>query len=216
MPPDTPSFSRTTSPVDDTDSAKRRTTSTPAFLEPLSDIFYDSPPPSPSHSSTTSLQLHEPSDVPRLRTTHTTAGYRDGIAASKAQSIQSGFDEGYSLGAILGLRVGYVLGALEGLCAAQHALDDKKRLLELLTDAKEGLKLEKVFGRELWSEDGVWAYQVKSKEEEVTFREVVDAHPILRTWIQKVREEFGTYRIDEGRFSGSEWESGRLDDAKKS
>ncbi|KAI9879206.1 MAG: Essential protein Yae1, N terminal, partial [Pleopsidium flavum] len=80
----------------------------------MDDIFTSSPPPSPTSNITT----QHPSDIPHLRSTHSTAGYRDGIAASKEQYIQSGFDEGYALGAVLGLRVGWILGVLEGLYAA--------------------------------------------------------------------------------------------------
>jgi len=61
-----------------------------------------------------SMGCNEPSDFPRLHTTHSTAGYRDGIAKNRELSIQPGFDEGYPLGAALGLRVGYLKGLLKG------------------------------------------------------------------------------------------------------
>ncbi|KAL2125024.1 hypothetical protein VTJ04DRAFT_1389 [Mycothermus thermophilus] len=60
----------------------------------------------------------EPSDLPRLRQEHHTAGYRDGIALAKSRAAQPGFDEGYPLGAELGARAGELLGVLEGLAAA--------------------------------------------------------------------------------------------------
>ncbi|MCJ1308206.1 Essential protein Yae1, N terminal [Agyrium rufum] len=56
-----------------------------------------------------------PSDIPRLRATHTTAGYRDGIASAKEEHLQEGFDEGYGLGAVMGLRIGYLVGVIEGV-----------------------------------------------------------------------------------------------------
>ena len=60
----------------------------------------------------------QPSDVPRMRTQQTTAGYREGIAAAKASVAQPGFDEGFPLGAALGLRAGMLVGVLEGILAS--------------------------------------------------------------------------------------------------
>ncbi|OJJ44248.1 hypothetical protein ASPZODRAFT_71843 [Penicilliopsis zonata CBS 506.65] len=57
----------------------------------------------------------EPSDLPSLRRQHVTAGYRDGVAESKGQHIQAGFDAGYAVGARLGMRAGTVIGILEGI-----------------------------------------------------------------------------------------------------
>ena len=184
----------------------------PASTDPLADVFSDSPPASPSHAAPATLQSQEPSDIPRLRTTHTTAGYRDGIAASKTQSLQPGFDEGYSLGAILGLRVGYILGILEALYVAVPPVGEgKDRLNTMLREAREDLSVGKVFGRGVWGKDGVWAYEVASKEEEVTFEEVVNAHPVLKEWNARVKEEMERLGVDEGKFRGEEWERGRID-----
>ncbi|KAL4924540.1 Yae1 family protein [Aspergillus undulatus] len=75
----------------------------------LDDIFGSSPPHS---QSATTL---EPSDLPLLRREHVTAGYRDGISASKADHVQHGFDTGFPVGAQLGMRAGTILGILEGV-----------------------------------------------------------------------------------------------------
>ncbi|KAI4140618.1 MAG: hypothetical protein LQ341_003763 [Variospora aurantia] len=171
----------------------------------LSDIFSDSPPASP-----TSKQASEPSDIPRLRSTHATNGYRDGISVSKDQALQPGFDEAYPLGAILGLRVGYVLGVLEGLCGALRSQkpltpsteregggeteavrrEEAQQSQELLAQAKEELTIEKLFGEEYWGSDGMWAYDIDRKEEEdVTFWEVADQHPMVRKWLGRARDE---------------------------
>ena len=181
----------------------------PNYTDPLDDVFSDSPPVSPSRTATATLQNQEPSDIPRLRTTHTTAGYRDGIAASKTRSLQPGFDEGYSLGAVLGLRVGYIIGVLEALYAAISGTD-KQRMSTLLKEAREDLSVEKLFARGVWGEDGVWAYEVAGKEEEVTFEEVADAHPVLRKWNWRAKGEMERFGVDEGRFRGEEWEQGRI------
>lgn len=182
----------------------------PEYRDPLDDVFSDSPPASPSPIASATLQSQEPSDIPRLRTTHTTAGYREGIAASKTQSLQPGFDEGYSLGAVLGLRVGYIIGVLEALHVALSATE-KQRIGKILKEARDELSVEKVFARGVWGEDGVWAYEVAGREEEVTFEEVADAHPVLKNWTRRIKEEVDRFGIDEGRFKGEEWERGRID-----
>ena len=177
--------------------------STPVTINCFSDIFSNSPPTSPTAA--------DPSDIPRLRGTHSTAGYRAGISTSKEQTLQPGFDEGYSLGAVFGLRVGYILGALEGLCFA-HSQDSegRKRLAQSVKEAKEQLALEKIFGKEWWGEDGIWRYEVHAKEEEVTFREVANAHPLVKRWVEKVEQEMRIAGVTVGRFQGREWEEGRV------
>ncbi|EEQ84488.1 essential protein Yae1, variant 2 [Blastomyces dermatitidis ER-3] len=102
----------------------------------LDDIFGSSPPNQHQHSlesnndnnnsnnnNNIAPQPHqrdlarEPSDLPFLRRQHVTAGYRDGISVAKGEHVQRGFDGGFPVGAELGLRVGTVLGVLEGLVA---------------------------------------------------------------------------------------------------
>ncbi|KAF3396927.1 putative protein yae1 [Talaromyces pinophilus] len=87
----------------------------------------------------------EPSDLPSLRRQHVTAGYRDGIATSKSEHVQRGFDAGYPVGAQFGLRVGTILGILEGLVGgldstASKAGPVKKRSVgnKQAEDANEG------------------------------------------------------------------------------
>jgi len=199
----------------------------PASPQPnnLSDIFSDSPPSSPTRTSTQSQ-----SDLPRLRSTHTTAGYRNGISASKTRSVQPGFDEGYPLGAAIGLRVGELLGVLEGLSALlrshssarSHSFleeedrdGERSRVEGSLRDARKELRLESVFGREWWGENGLWTFEVIGHgdgegEEEATFSEVADAHPLLKRWGEVVEKEMERMRIRRGVFSGEEWDAGRV------
>ena len=170
----------------------------------LSDVFSDSAPSSPRNPN------EEPSEIPRLRATHVTAGYREGISASKDQALQPGFDEGYPLGAIMGLRVGYILGTLEGLYAAQRQKERKRgqdkageeaevvRMQVLLQEAREQLKVERIFGKEFWESDGTWRYEAGEMgklgengegDEDVTLWVVADRHPTISVWLQRVREE---------------------------
>ncbi|KAL8800562.1 MAG: hypothetical protein Q9223_002675 [Gallowayella weberi] len=201
----------------------------------LSDIFSDSPPASPS---STHHHPTEPSDIPRLRSIHVTNGYREGIAAARDQAVQPGFDEAYPLGAILGLRIGCILGLLEGLCAAftvkkpnqfsanekerkeQDVIEEERKRLEgLLERARAELKTETLFGKEYWKSDGLWAYQVHSKaveQEDVTFWEVAEQHPAVQKWMETVRNEVqkaGIQNAEDG-FSGIRSQGGgaRLED----
>ena len=96
----------------------------------LDDVFSSSPPRldtivhDPSDPAQSSSMQNHPSDIPRLRQVHATAGYREGISRAKAQSLQPGFDEGYGLGATFGLHVGYLLGALKGLVALYQGQEE--------------------------------------------------------------------------------------------
>ena len=184
----------------------------------LDDVFSNSRPSSPTGTSSHTLQSSEPSEIPRLRTTHTTAGYRDGIASSKSASLQPGFDEGYSLGAVLGLRVGNMLGIIDGISNALRTVEgteeEWRRILELSRQAKQELDLRNIFGQDFWGGDGIWKYEVLQMEEEqeegVTFEKVADAHPLLAKWRMKVEELMGNFEVLEKPFAGEEWEQGRI------
>lgn len=133
------------------------------------DVDRAASPPSESGS--------ESRDIARLRRTHTTQGYRDGIARGKSTHLQDGFDEGYSLGGRFGLLTGWVLGVAEGL------RDEKLR-----AEAAAGLALEKIFAREYFDETGVWKYEVGGVGEE-TLDRVVERHPVVVEWVGRVKEE---------------------------
>jgi hypothetical protein len=148
---------------------------------------------------------NEPSDIPRLRSEHSTSGYRDGLSTAKNTTIQEGFDEGYSLGAVMGLEVGIVLGLLEGIRNAvrsigDHDVSDHERMMTLLEAARRELRMEEVFGKDWWSEDGTWRYEISGEGVEemgdFTFKEVVDSHPVIRKWKGVVNGEAERWRLD--------------------
>ncbi|MCJ1420763.1 Essential protein Yae1, N terminal [Xylographa parallela] len=116
--------------------------SPPPQSDLLSDIFSSSPSPPPSHfphpSNPDSYHATHPSDIPRLRSQHSTAGYRDGLSASKTPALQPGFDEGYTLGAVLGLKAGELLGVLEGVCTALRAQGSARGRAESGSAARSG------------------------------------------------------------------------------
>jgi hypothetical protein len=184
------------------------------------DDVFGSAPPSPTfeqderedndtwRGSGGNLEL---SDVPRLKEKHETEGYRDGVTRGKAETVQAGFDEGYGLGAVLGLRIGKILGLLEGICQAVSIgakteggevwKGELERVEGLLAGAKAELKTESVFGREWWGEDGIWKFKVPGESlegKEVTFPDVAGAHPLVAKWEQTIQAEIQKWGLDLG------------------
>lgn len=183
------------------------------YEDPLDDVF-GSGPSSPSEhvegasGSGERVRVNdavnlEQSDVPRLRSTHVTNGYRDGIAESKAQFVQQGFDEGYSLGAVLGLKAGRCLGVLEGICRAlqsqlesnerhtdEHVTSTYQEAKTSLSQARKDLAIQSLFGPNYFGADGIWTYDVpgQDQEDQVTFQEVSDAHPLVQKWTKNIRD----------------------------
>lgn len=139
----------------------------------------------------------EVSDIPRLRSRHVTEGYREGVAESKEKFIQAGFDEGYSLGAEIGLKAGWCLGVLEGVCKALEKTQagdskasgqqDNVEAEELFKKAKEELQMQKLYDPAYFGSDGIWLYDVPGSEAETTFRDVASAHPVLSPWLTTTR-----------------------------
>lgn len=181
------------------------------------DIFDDifgSEPPSPPLQSNDGIWLavggnSEPSDIPRLREKHETEGYRDGVTKGKGETVQTGFDEGYGLGAVLGLRIGKVLGILEGLCGAVTAGSkrdnggewegERVRVGGLLEEGKRELMTESLFAVEWWGEDGIWKFEVPGETKEgfeVVFDDVAGAHPLVRKWEAIVEGEVRKWGVD--------------------
>ncbi|KAK5018550.1 hypothetical protein BJ546DRAFT_1070501 [Cryomyces antarcticus] len=170
----------------------------------LDDIFGSSPS-SPAEGVPPTNASTEPSDIPRLRSIHVTAGYRDGIASAKAAAVQAGFDEGFALGAALGLRAGAVLGVLEGCVSGvsggarnEHGGQDRMEACEearaLLGSAREQLGVGSVMGRDWFDDDGVWMFAVEGAD--VTFAEVADAHPLVKRWTSVVEALAKRWRVD--------------------
>ncbi|CUS13089.1 unnamed protein product [Tuber aestivum] len=118
-----------------------------------------SPPPhSRSHSSSPPA---ENPDLTRLYHTHHTHGYLAGITQGKALHLQSGFDEGYELGGRFGLKIGWVLGALQGLTHIAPAVARGE-----LERAERELVFDGVFTEEYFARGGVWLYALAERGEE--------------------------------------------------
>lgn len=176
--PPTPPFSAQTDPLDDIYGSEP---SSPA-LAPQPSV-----PQSNSHSKPDEIL----SDLPSRQRALDTDAYREGLSNSKGQFVQEGFDEGYSLGANLGQNVGYILGVLQGF---NNALKGHENTRELLATAQKELTIEQLFGQEWIDEEGIWKWEVKGEEEEVTFREVAAQHPVVKKWsetIEALAEKWG-------------------------
>ncbi|KAF2163070.1 hypothetical protein M409DRAFT_26516 [Zasmidium cellare ATCC 36951] len=178
-----------------------------APIDPLDDVFGSAPssPTLPAQAGnggedavlSSGAQRAEHSDIPRLRSIHVTNGYREGIAVSKEKHIQAGFDEGYSLGGEIGVKVGWYLGVLEGTSQAVGRLEGdshgelKDEVQKTYVEAQEALKMEKLLGPEFFGPDGIWLYEVPGQDDEgselqVTFADVAARHPVLVQWRETV------------------------------
>lgn len=118
--PRSPSPTASTSSTQPTSTSASHSPSPPThrYIDPFSaDSDSDSNPEITTAHEREQEQEQEPSDLPLLRRTHLTTGYRAGLSAGKEnpETAQRGFDAGYGIGATLGARVGWVLGALGAL-----------------------------------------------------------------------------------------------------
>lgn len=135
----------------------------------------------------------EPSDMRRLQSEHTTAGYREGVTVAKAASVQAGFDEGFGLGATLGLSAGEIVGVLEGLAAA---VPGDERLAALLGEARGDFSARSIFGATYWDPNGTWTYPVPGQDGgDVIFRDVVEAHPLIAKWRVVLNEQIQNWGV---------------------
>ncbi|KAF8542204.1 hypothetical protein BDD12DRAFT_803099 [Trichophaea hybrida] len=152
---------------------------TPSAID--DDIWGDdsSHPSSPSSFPPTTSPS---ADLQKLRQTHITLGYRDGITASKSHYLQPGFDEGYQLGGRIGIHVGWIHGVIDAL---SHIFPSDAEVLRAVRDAYCELAVETVYGKEWWDEGGVWKWEVEG--DAVSFDKVVDAFPLLKKWSERVQ-----------------------------
>ncbi|KAF4634681.1 hypothetical protein G7Y89_g3417 [Cudoniella acicularis] len=200
----------------------------------LDDVFGSGPPsPTFEHDDGTNENIWhgnsgnaEVSDVPRLKEKHETEGYRDGVTKGKAQTVQAGFDEGYGLGAVLGLRIGKILGLLDGICSAvgvglksggtEVLLGEKERLDKLFASATVELKTESVFARQWWGEDGIWKFEVLGEGYEgmdVVFSDVAGAHPLVTKWERILDKEVQKWSLDLGLMEQEHLDTTKVDGA---
>ncbi|RYC61449.1 hypothetical protein CHU98_g4768 [Xylaria longipes] len=180
------------------------TSVSPPAYDPLDDVFGPDPD-IPVHGPTTSATqgISEMSlDTQRLRAQHNTVGYREGITAGKAGSIQAGFDQGFALGANIGIRAGQILGLLEGISAAlaeTGPTDESVRVGSLLSQATTELNPESLFTSDFWASDGTWTYSVAPSHEggEIIYPDVADQHPLISKWKRIACDEADRWHVDQ-------------------
>ncbi|KAH6035980.1 protein YAE1 [Parastagonospora nodorum] len=178
---------------------------TPPHEDPLDDI-YGSAPGSPSLSGVDPLNLDHPrertheilSDLPSRQRALDTDAYREGLSNSKGQYVQEGFDEGYSLGANLGIRVGYILGVLQGFVAAWRGSNDNlfKDTKKVYDTAQKELAIQELLSQQWVTEEGIWNWEVHGVEDDPTFREVAEQHPVVRKWTATVESMAAQWGVD--------------------
>lgn len=185
----------------------------PALAEPndpLDDVFGSAPAPAAGHAGVDAGRpsASHPSDMPRLQAEHSTAGYREGVTAAKGSSLQAGFDEGFSLGATIGLRAGQILGALEGITTAANssAAERDPAARATLARAQEELSPRHIFSSDYWEPDGNWKFEVGTRDglEDVVFADVADAHPLVKRWAGVLEGEMARWKIDTSVFDEEE------------
>jgi hypothetical protein len=177
---------------------------TPPHEDPLDDI-YGSAPGSPNLSGNP-LSLDHPrertheilSDLPSRQRALDTDAYREGLANSKGHYVQEGFDEGYSLGANLGVRVGYILGVLQGFVAAWkgHNEDLFRETKASYDTAQKELAIQELLGQQWVTEEGIWNWEVHGAEDDPTFKEVAEQHPVVHKWITTIEGMAGKWGVD--------------------
>ncbi|KAF3004241.1 Essential protein Yae1, N terminal [Curvularia kusanoi] len=171
---------------------------TPPHESALDDI-YGSAPNSPYLDAQTSERAHEMlSDLPSRQRALDADAYREGLASAKGQFVQEGFDEGYALGADIGLRVGYILGVLRGFVGAwkNHNQENYTETLGLYEEAQIALAIEQLLGQTWVDEEGIWKWEVHGADGDATFREVAAQHPIVKKWDDKVEELATRWAVD--------------------
>lgn len=177
-------------------------TESPGHLNNALDDVFGSDDESPNVDPDRYAEVRDshPSDVRRLQTEHVTAGYREGITAAKAKSIQAGFDEGFGLGATIGLKAGQMLGLLEGIASALRAenVDTAYQAQCLLEDARKELSTEMIYDEKYWAPDGTWKYEIGSvaAESDIIFEDVASAHPLISKWDHAIDEQIKKWGID--------------------
>lgn len=157
----------------------------------LLDDIYGSSPSSPLSTLEDASHADEIlSDLPSRQRALDTDAYREGLSNSKGQHVQEGFDEGYSLGANLGMLVGYALGVLQGITEAVEKHDKAQwaEAKKLWDEAQAELAIQELMGKKWIDEEGIWRWEVDGTDDEVTFKEVAEQHPVMKTWMGKVRD----------------------------
>lgn len=116
-------------------------------------------------------QNDETIEIRKLRQVHSKRGYLDGISSAKEENLQTGFDDSFPQGALLGMKVGGLLGKLQAL-AATYGSEDEELQKDFLLAQKE-LRINKVLTKTNFDEN---------------YNLVNDEHPVIVKWEQTLRK----------------------------
>ncbi|KAI6780033.1 uncharacterized protein J7T54_007509 [Emericellopsis cladophorae] len=141
------------------------------------------------------------SDIHRVQAEHSTAGYREGVNVGKQDTLQTGFDQGYTIGAAIGLQAGQILGTLEGIVEALQG-EDLARMETLLQEARQDLSVEKLFSSEFWKSDGLPGYEMPDEQKQA--KDGAACHPLVKKWMDIAHEQnrawgINVFLVDENR-----------------
>ncbi|KAI2632754.1 hypothetical protein GGS21DRAFT_140869 [Xylaria nigripes] len=172
----------------------------PPGEDPIDDIFgsdSESPVDGAEYNAHPDISL----DARRLQAQHNTVGYRQGITDGKAATIQAGFDDGFALGAHIGVKAGQILGVLEsiGIAVAEIGLgDEAARVFNILSEAAAELNPKGLFTSDFWAPDGAWTYAVMTSdnEDKITHQEVAEQHPLIIKWSRIANREADKWGVD--------------------
>ncbi|KAK9480809.1 hypothetical protein V1514DRAFT_324519 [Lipomyces japonicus] len=163
--------------------------------------IYSTPPSEPellpgSSSPTLGADEFFSPDIERLRRDHTRQGYLDGITRGKPESVQKAFDDGYPLGAALGIQVGKIIGTLQGLKGLPLKSDKLKSKINEIERVirSELLDVQLIFGDKYWAVDSesgdvvpLWlSRNISSSVDPGSLEIDASNHPLLRKWLSSV------------------------------
>jgi hypothetical protein len=71
-----------------------------------------------------------------------------------------------------------------------------KEVTQVYESAHKELAIEELLGRQWVDEEGIWKWGVVGKEDDPTFREVSDQHPLVTKWMSVVEEFAKRWDVD--------------------
>lgn len=117
-------------------------------------------------------------DLKKLKDNHTKRGYLDGIVSAKDENLQTGFNMSFPLGGELGMRVGKIIGKLQGL--EYRYGDEDPQLKDDFTKAKQELKIDKILTKSIFDHE---------------YNLAENTHPVVTKWEEIVSTYCEKYNV---------------------
>lgn len=110
------------------------------------------------------------------------------------------------------MRGGWIIGVLEGVARGGQGVDQVKILLK---EARQELSIKSLYAPEYFGQDGIWTYNIGEKtegqaedDEELDFRKVAAAHPVVGKWMGVVEALAKDAGLDLERMKDKDEEAG--------